>query len=238
MIWWIIAALLAYFAKGLCGFANTLIFTTVLSFTKNNINISPVELIISYPSNIIMAVRERKYIRPKICLPLAAIVVVSSIPGMLFLKNAGAGLIKVIFGFVIIFVGVEMLLREYLSKKGRQSKVVLVCIGIVSGLLSGLYGIGALVGAYVGRLTDDPKEFRANICTVFSIESTVRVIAYILLEIITADVFMQAIVVVPFMLIGLLLGIRCSRYIGEKAVRYFVVVMLVLSGVMFIVNNI
>ena len=238
MIWWIIAALLAYFAKGLCGFANTLIFTTVLSFTKNNINISPVELIISYPSNIIMAVRERKYIRPKICLPLAAIVVVSSIPGMLFLKNAGAGLIKVIFGFVIIFVGVEMLLREYLSKKGRQSKVVLVCIGIVSGLLSGLYGIGALVGAYVGRLTDDPKEFRANIWTVFSIESTVRVIAYILLDIITVDVFMQAIVVVPFMLIGLLLGIRCSRYIGEKAVRYFVVVMLVLSGVMFIVNNI
>ena len=118
MIWWIIAALLAYFAKGLCGFANTLIFTTVLSFTKNNINISPVELIISYPSNIIMAIRERKYIRPKICLPLAAIMVVSSIPGMLFLKNAGAGLIKVIFGFVIIFVGIEMLLREYLSKKG------------------------------------------------------------------------------------------------------------------------
>jgi len=238
MFWWIFAALLAYFAKGLCGFANTLIFTTILSFTKNNINISPVELLVGYPSNIIMAVKERKGIDWRICLPLAAIVVASSIPGMLFLKNADTGLVKVIFGFVIIFVSIEMLLREYLSKKARQSKIILVLIGIVSGLLSGLYGVGALVGAYVGRVTDDPRAFKANICTVFSIESTVRVIGYILLDIINFEIFKQAVILIPFMLIGLYGGIFCSRFIGDKAIKIMVPIMLMLSGVMFIVNNI
>ena len=32
MYLWIIAAVGAYFIKGLCGFANTLVFTSILSF--------------------------------------------------------------------------------------------------------------------------------------------------------------------------------------------------------------
>ena len=32
MYLWIIAAVAAYFIKGLCGFANTLVFTSILSF--------------------------------------------------------------------------------------------------------------------------------------------------------------------------------------------------------------
>ena len=32
MYLWILAAVAAYFIKGLCGFANTLVFTSILSF--------------------------------------------------------------------------------------------------------------------------------------------------------------------------------------------------------------
>ena len=46
MFLWISAAILAYFIKGLCGFANTLVFTTLLSFGHSNISISPVELLL------------------------------------------------------------------------------------------------------------------------------------------------------------------------------------------------
>ncbi len=53
MIYWIMAAFCAFFIKGLCAFANTLVFTTILSFGNNNINITPVELLLGYPSNLI-----------------------------------------------------------------------------------------------------------------------------------------------------------------------------------------
>ena len=46
MIWFIIATLVAFFIKGLCGFANTLIFNGILSYTANNINISPLEVVL------------------------------------------------------------------------------------------------------------------------------------------------------------------------------------------------
>ena len=36
MYLWIIAAFIAYFIKGLCGFANTLVLTTILSFGASN----------------------------------------------------------------------------------------------------------------------------------------------------------------------------------------------------------
>ena len=109
MIWWIVATLCAFFVKGLCGFANTLVFTTIMSFGLSNRNISPVELLLGYPSNAIIAFRERKAIDKKLCLLLSCLVVLGSVPGMLLLKNADVGAIKLLFGVVIVFVGVEML---------------------------------------------------------------------------------------------------------------------------------
>ena len=55
MLWWIIATFAAFFIKGLCGFTNGLVFTTILSFTTDNVNISPVSLVTSHPSNLILA---------------------------------------------------------------------------------------------------------------------------------------------------------------------------------------
>ena len=98
MSWWIIAAACAFFVKGLCGFANTLVFTTILSFGNSNVNISPVELILGYPTNVILAWKERKSIKWSMCIPLALLVIIGSIPGALFLKNVSTSIIKTIFG--------------------------------------------------------------------------------------------------------------------------------------------
>ena len=88
MLWFILAAVCAFFIKGLCGFANTLVFTGILSFHSNSISISPVELLLGYPTNLILAWKERRSIRWKVCLPMAALVTSGSVPGILLLKNA------------------------------------------------------------------------------------------------------------------------------------------------------
>lgn len=237
MFWWAAAALCAFFVKGLCGFANTLVFTTILSFGNNNIHISPVELLLGYPTNLILVFRERHAIKWSICIPLAVFVLAGSIPGVFFLKNADTGMIKIVFGVVIIFIGAEMLLRELQTKKGKQSKVVLGIIGLLSGLLCGLYGVGALLGAYVNRVTDDSSAFKANICVVFFVENTLRVILYAIWGIITPDMIKQTVMLVPFMLAGLALGMKSSRFLDEKIVKKLVIILLILSGAALIVNN-
>ena len=237
MFFWIIASICAFFVKGLCGFANTLVFTTILSFGNSNVNISPVELLLGYPTNIILAWKERKSIKWSVCLPLALLVILGAIPGALFLKNANTSLIKMIFGVVIIFIGFEMLLREFQTKKRKPSKAVLVMIGVLSGLLCGLYGIGALLGAYINRVTDNSSSFKANICVVFLIDNTFRIILYGLWGILTFNILKQVIALVPFMFIGLILGMISGKFLNEKIVKKIVVIMLIISGAALILNS-
>ena len=238
MIWWIIAAVCAFFVKGLCGFANTLVFTSILSFGNNNINISPVELLLGYPTNLILAVKERKSIKWSICLPLAALVILGSIPGALFLKTADTGIIKIFFGAIIIFIGLEMLLREFKPGKMKESKLLLGVIGLLSGVLCGLYGVGALLGAYLSRVTEDSRAFKANICFVFFVENTFRVFLYSLWGIINSEVLKNALILFPFVLAGLFLGMLCGKKINERYIKIIVIVLLILSGVTLLFTNI
>ena len=234
----IVAVLCAYIVKGLCGFANTLVFSSILSFTTSNINISPVELIVGYPANAIITWKERKSLTPKIWLPLSCLVIVGSIPGTLILKSVNSTLIKIIFGFVIVFIGVEMYFREYQREKRKSSTIVLALIGIVSGLLCGLFGIGALLAAYVGRTTDNNSSFRGNLCIVFFVENTFRIILYWITGIINITIFKTAMLLIPFMLVGLVLGTFLTRILDEKVVKKLIIVFLVLSGISLIFKNI
>ena len=235
MGWMIFAAVCAYFVKGLCGFANTLVFSTILSFSTNNVNISPVELVLGLPSNIMISYKERKSVQWKVCLPLAGLVLLGDIPGILLLKNTNTQVIKGIFGFVIIAIGVEMLLREYIGKT-KKSQLLLITIGILSGILCGLYGIGALLAAYMGRVTDNSSSFKGNLCIVFLIDNLFRLVMYGVTGIITLATLKQSVVLFPFMALGLFLGMKGSSFLDEKKIKKLVIIMLILSGVSLIVT--
>ena len=235
MGWMMFASVCAYFVKGLCGFANTLVFSTILSFSTNNVNISPVELVLGLPSNIMISYKERKSVQWKVCLPLAGLVLLGDIPGILLLKNTNTQVIKGIFGFVIIAIGVEMLLREYM-RKTKKSQLLLITIGILSGILCGLYGIGALLAAYMGRVTDNSSSFKGNLCIVFLIDNLFRLVMYGVTGIITLATLKQSVILFPFMALGLFLGMKGSSFLDEKKIKKLVIIMLILSGVSLIVT--
>ena len=235
---WIIAAVVAYFVKGLCGFANTLVFTSILGFGTNNVDISPVDLVLGYPANIIMILKNRKKLNKKVCMTLGAMVLIGDIPGALLLKNIDAGIIKIIFGAVIIVVGIEMLLREYNKLNIGESKVLMIIIGLLSGAMCGLFGVGALMAAYVGRTSRDSDEFKANMAAVFAVDNTFRIVLYIVLGIFTVNSLTQALTMFPFMLLGLFLGLKCSKIVNERLAKILVIILLVVSGAVLIINNI
>lgn len=234
MALWIIAALISYFVKGLCGFANTLVFTSILSFGTSNANISPIDLLVNYPSNLVMIYKNRKGLDWKVYVPLAALVLAGSVPGAFLLKNIDAGAIKLLFGAVVVLLGAEMLLWQFSKRKLKSSKVALAIVGIVAGALCGLFGIGALLAAYVGRVTDDQSAFKANINAVFFVENTFRVVLYSVLGLLTAETLRYAAILIPFSLIGLSLGMLTSSRFNERTSKIVISVLLILSGVSLI----
>ena len=237
MLLWIIAALAAFFIKGLCGFANTLVFTSVLSFASDNVNITPVELVTGFPSNLILTLRNRKKLQPKIFLPLAALVLLGSIPGAFLLKNTDTGILKIVFGAVVVLAGVEMLVREYHKKEARMRPVLLGVLGFLSGILCGLFGVGALLAAYVSRVTDSSGSFKANISAVFIADNLFRIILYSVLGIITLPVLKQVLILLPFMLIGLFAGMLLAKHLNERLIKKLVILLLIVSGIALILNQ-
>lgn len=236
--WMIIAVLCAYIVKGLCAFANTLVFSTILSFRTSNLNITPIELIVGYPANAIIAWKEKKSLQWKIWLPLSVLVIAGSIPGALLLKSADNTVIKILFGIAVAGIGVEMFFRESRQKKKKSSTFILWIIGAASGLLCGLFGIGALLAAYVGRTADNNQSFRGNLCMVFMVENTFRIILYLAAGIINPGVVKTAVFLLPFMLIGLSIGNYLTRILDEKKVKKLVILSLIVSGCWLIIKNI
>ena len=237
MYLWIIAAAVSYFIKGLCGFANTLVFTSILSFGAANANISPIDLLLGCPANLILTWKNRKSLDPKVYLPLAALVLAGSIPGALLLKNVDARAIKLVFGVVVAALGAEMLSREYSRKKVKSSRLVLVIIGVAAGVLCGLFGVGALLAAYINRVTEDGSSFKANISAMFIVDNIFRIILYSALGLLTPDTVRFALLLIPSALVGLLAGIKCSDHMDEKLVKKMTSVLLILSGISLILKN-
>ena len=236
MIFMAIAAFLAFFVKGLCGFANTMIFTSVLSFGMNNVNIAPVELLIGSPGNMIVAWKERRYIDWKLVLPLTALVLLGDIPGVFLLKSANAQAIKVLLGGVIILLGLSML-RPQTAVRKRPSWPVIALVSVISGLLCGLYGIGALVAVLCAHITDNSHASKGTMNVILLGDNLFRVIVYAATEILTGPVIKQALLLMPVMVAGLLLGIRCIAKVNERTARFIIILALILSGAALIITN-
>ena len=86
--------------------------------------------------------------------------VYGNIPGTMLLKSGDAVVIKLLFGVVVMSLGIEMFFREYHKSQKKSSPVILGLIGLLSGLLCGLFGIEVLLAAYISRRTKDNHEFR------------------------------------------------------------------------------
>ena len=153
------------------------------------------------------------------------------------LKNVDARSIKLVFGVVVIALGMEMFSRERSKKHVRSSKLVLAIIGLTAGMLCGLFGVGALLAAYVSRVTETDSSFKANISAVFIVDNTFRIILYKTLGLLTLGTLKSVLLLIPFALIGLFTGIKCCGHMNEKNVRKITIVLLILSGISLVLKN-
>lgn len=238
MIWLWLVTLFSFMIKGLCGFANSMVFTTLLSFSDSIVHISPINLLLNYPSHLIMIWNYRKFIDYKICGPLCLTTLIGVIPGIIFFKNANISLLEIIFGAFVVIIALDMLFgRKKQLQTGSQKSLRMTLLGIIAGFACGLCGIGVLVGAYISKVTDDTRTFKANASIIYFLTDTIKIAMYAFISILTVDILWESLILIPISLLGLWLGIKSSKIMNETLVRKIVLIMLVLSGLALIFNN-
>lgn len=191
------SAFLAYFVKGLCGFANTLVFSSILSFWQDNIYITPIDLPLSLISNLLLVFHDHKALSVKIWGSGAFFMILGIIPGTFFLKAGDPALIKIILGFLTMGLALQMLLKKK-SAGGAGSALSHALIAILAGFISGLLGIGALISIYMARVTNSLEAFRGNLSLLFIMTNLFRFAIYIRTGILTAETFNISLTLVPF----------------------------------------
>lgn len=236
-----VAGFLAMFVKGLAAFGNTLVFSPLMNFQSDTRLVAPVDLFMTLPANGYMAWKGRKDASLKIILPLVVLIYLGLIPGAFFLKVGDSQTLKVLLGLAVVALGVEMLLRERaIAKHGRKPSKpwVLALIGLFSGVMCGLFGVGAFLTAYLNRCTDSQSQFRANFTCVFFLENIARFAIYSYNGIMTWASLRFALLIAPASIAGFALGLLAAKKVPEKQAKTVVSVLLVLTGLSLALQNI
>lgn len=234
---WIFAAVLSSFIKGITGFADALIFTTIMTATETNAAITPVQTLVSYPSNFILLYRYRRHVNRSILLPAASLMALGCVAGAFILKNVDTTLLKVIFGFFIIFISIKNVVEtrgNMARKENRRQDVVYI---LLAGVLSGTFGIGILMAAYLEKATKSVEEFKANLAAVFIVSSSIKMVVYTMTGILTLETVRRAAILYPCMLVTLFLGMKVGDKSNRKYLQMLINSLLFLGGVSMIVTN-
>lgn len=240
-IFFFVATVLAFFVKGITGFGNTLVMSPLFSFFTTNKLITPVDLLLGLPANAYMAFRERRHISLKIVLPLTLMLIAGIIPAVFILKGGSDKVLKAMLGLAVVAIGVEMGLRKPVGAgegARKTSPALLTAIGVISGFLCGLFGIGAPLVAYISRTTDSMGAFRANLCFVFLMENLFRLAIYSFSGIMTGEVLWLSLILLPAAALGLIIGMKVNLGLKPDIVKKAVITLMAISGTALFIANI
>lgn len=238
MIWLWFVTLFAFFIKGLCGFANSLVFTTLMSFSSSIVHISPIMLLLNYPTNLILVWNGRKSLNWKICGPLCIMVIAGIIPGTFFFTNTDTRLLEGIFGVAVVLISLEMLFNKRKAQpSGQKVNWKLSLLGVLSGFVCGFCNTGVLVGTYLSKVTDNTQSFKANACIVYFLSDNIKLLMFLCLGVLSREILLEALSIFPIAMLGLWLGMKSSKIMNETIAKKVVLVMLIISGLGLVINN-
>jgi uncharacterized membrane protein YfcA len=187
-------------------------------------------LLVNLPAELWVCWQSRREIRWR---PIAALGVgiALGIPvGAVVLKQSDPRFILVVLGWFLMAVGLIFL---RLPAGGRLHPPAWAAppAGLVSGLLTGLFGTGGPPLIIWYHLSAASKgAFRGNLMTIFLLMTFVRVPSYVAGGLVTAPRLWSTLLVLPAVLLGAWLGHRLHIRLSEAAFRRLV------SGLLFVLG--
>ncbi|MFV2074261.1 MAG: TSUP family transporter [Thermoanaerobaculales bacterium] len=155
--------------------------------------------------------------------------------GTWFLHWGDPSFLLVVLGLFLVVVGAVFLLSPKARGSGLPSWIA-PPTGLLSGLLTGLFGTGGPPLIVYFQLSGaDKTAFRSNLMAVFLLMTTVRVPSYAAFGLITAPRLWSALAVMPAVLLGAFIGNHIHLRLAEGTFRRMVSAALVLIGLLLLI---
>ena len=194
-------------------------------------------LLVNIPAELFVVWRSRREIRWRGILVICVGIAIGVPAGTAILQLGDPSVVLTILGLFLVAVGVLFLVlpeaRRIEDGVGRAS-----IIGLVSGVLSGLFGTGGPPLIVYFRLRGiDKSAFRSHLMAIFLVVTAVRLPSYAFSGLLTAPRLTSALVVLPAVLLGGFVGHKVHLSLSERLFRRAVSVALALLGVLLLARH-
>ena len=241
--WWIYALtflviMVAQMVYVVFGFGSGLIAVGTLALVFPEIrDVVVVLLLVVLPAELGVAISSWRSIRWREAGGLLAGVVPGVILGSYVLSAGSPTLVLTVLGVFLLVVSlVFLLLRD--GARVRWPRWIVPPTGLLSGLLTGLFGTGGpplIVYYHLAGL--DKSGFRGNLMAVFVAMTLLRVVNYSAQGLITTERLWSGLAILPASLLGAWLGQRIHVQIPEPVFRKLVSGLLGVIGALLLVRN-
>lgn len=194
-------------------------------------------LFVAIPAEIYVVSKSWRSISWRGIVILSGAIVVGTVLGTLILKYGNPEFILTILGFFLIGAGMIFLIAQS-ARIIHWPAWCPPCIGMIAGLLAGMFGTGGPPLIFYYQLSGLKKEaFRGHLMTLFLLMALVRLPAYAFSGLVTLPRIISAVYIFPAVLLGIWLGNRIHVRISEPGFRKMVSAGLIVIGIILLINQ-
>ncbi len=222
----------------LFGFGSGLISVGLMALILPDVKDVVIVLLgLGFPAEVyVAATNSRKINWRRVLLILAGIF--AGIPaGATLLERYHPTILLPILGATLLLFGGAMLAFSSL-RSVRWPRFAPPFVGVLSGLLAGLFGTGGPPLIFYYHLGGEPKTaFRSNLMGIFCLTSLLRIPTYLLTGLLTLRRFEGTLLLFPAAAAGALLGDRLHLELPEATFRRLVSIAIALIGLLLLLRG-
>ena len=222
--------IVAYTVFGLSGFGSTVVSVPILAHFLPISYLVPLMALLDLASAVIVGGRGREHLSKEELKRLLPWMFVGFVVGGTVLVGVPDRYLRIALGLFAAIVGMYSIMNPVLSR--TISTLWSIPTGIVGGAFATVFGAGGPVhAAYLSGRLRDKNQIRATISTLISISAFSRAIVYAVSGLlIHMALFVGALVLAPFVWIGLRIGQRIHVGLTQEQMRRAVGGLLVATG--------
>lgn len=159
--------------------------------------------------------------------------------GMYLFRNIDGAMLQTILAAFICIVSVWQLVRRIgkkdvnqESKSSRWQDILYYLLLVAGGIIHGMFSSGGpLVVLYASRHLPDKGRFRATLCLLWTTLNTIIITSYFIDGSMNSSVVRTTGLLVPFVLVGIVVGEKIHDKANERTFSLIVFGMLLLTGI-------
>jgi uncharacterized membrane protein YfcA len=226
-----LVVVVAYVVLAIGGFGSALISIPLLALILPVKLVMPLVLIVDFIATATSGMRFRHDVALGELKPLLPWTALGLIAGVTLLVKLPQQWVLLTLGLFIFGYAIYSL--AYHDRANQCSRWWSIPTGLSGGVISGLFGMGGpMYVVYLARRIGEPVRLRATLATIFSLNAAARLALFLfsglLLQI---EVWIAALYLLPFMVLGLVIGHRIHLKLDRLQIARLVSLLLLGTGV-------